>query len=133
MKRKKVVLISVIGIAVVSVAAGVTATSQGLNTPLYTVRMEQASTKMNFLPTEMNEFVYTAEKGYTVDYDLQIYEYTGLFIGGVTCQHTCPYTCEQTCPAICPDTVYTCKGHLCPQTYWNTCWQTCPVICPDTT
>ena len=132
MKRNKLVSIGVIGIVIVSLAVAVTATSLGSNTPLYTVRMEQASSKMNFLPTEMNEFTYTAEKGYTIDYDLQAdYDYSVLPLGGPTCQHTCPYTCSLTCPnGICQDK--TCGHPICQPTCGYTCEVTCPVICPDT-
>jgi len=128
MKGNKLVSIGVIGIALVSLAVAVTATSLGCNTPLYTVRMEQVSSKMSFLPTEMNEFTYTAEKGHNADYDLQAdYDYSSLPLGGPTC----PYTCWETCPnGICQEK--TCGHPICSPTCWYTCEVTCPVICPDT-
>jgi hypothetical protein len=103
MKRKKWVSIG-IGIVIVSLTIAVAAAnSPAFSTPLYTVRMEQASSQMSFLPTEMNNFTYTTEKGYTVNYDiLARCDYAGLSFGGFTCPETCPYTCEQTCPGICP-------------------------------
>jgi hypothetical protein len=54
--------------SVIFAALAVTVTASALpSTPLYTYRMEQASNKMHFLPTEMNGFTYIAEKGYTLD------------------------------------------------------------------
>jgi hypothetical protein len=38
---------------------------------LYTYRMEQASSSMNYLPTEMNEILYTAKRGYKLNYELE--------------------------------------------------------------
>jgi len=60
----KQMMITVIGIAItVLVVAAVTADSSATNTPLYMMRMEQVSSKMNFLPTTMNTFTYTTENG----------------------------------------------------------------------
>jgi hypothetical protein len=100
-------------------------------TPLYTVRMEQASSKMSFLPTEIHGFTYTAEKGLTLNRDS--FQYCSLVVpcaptdggGGETCYpqcdtsqptcNTCAETCPNTCFATCPDT----------------CWNTCPLTCDD--
>ena len=38
------------------------------DTPLYTFRMEEASSEMNFFPKQKSNFTYTAEKVYTVDF-----------------------------------------------------------------
>ena len=123
----KKILIIVTSVTVVFLAiAAVTAYNRATDTPLYTVRMEQASSKMNFLPTAVNGFTYTAEKGYTLNYGIQGY-------GGAkplephtkvppcetwetcdpTCPNTCAATCPNTCPATCPDT---CDGPTCPST-----------------
>ena len=67
MDRKHVIVIAAVGVvfAVLAVNA-VGARPSTSDTPLYTLRMEEASSEMNFLPTEMNTFTYTAEKGFTV-------------------------------------------------------------------
>lgn len=60
-------VIAVISVAIASLVITYVAASTGTSyTPLYTFRMEQASSKMNFLPTEVNEFIYGAEKGHTL-------------------------------------------------------------------
>ena len=62
-------MIAVIGAALALAVTCVTASTSLCNTPLYTFRIEQASSKMNFLPTAMNEFTSTTEKGYNLTYD----------------------------------------------------------------
>jgi hypothetical protein len=122
MDRKLIPFAVVIVCAVLCVATVVTATSR-TDTPLYTVRMEQASSKMNFLPTAVTTFTYTSEQGYTVDHDVSG-GYCGigpLHTGYNTCQNTCPETCE---PGTCDQT--------CPFTCWNTCEETCPSTCTET-
>ena len=127
-------IFSVMSIIFVSLTVTVViANSRTIDTPLYTVRMEQVSSKMNFLPTEMNEFTYSTEKGYEVDYD----GFRGC--SGVkappkcteletTCVHTyCEYTCvASTCESTCPLTCDTCEGYTCTYTCDPTCF-TCPV------
>ncbi|KYK37620.1 MAG: hypothetical protein AYK19_00010 [Theionarchaea archaeon DG-70-1] len=92
------------------------------DTPLYTVRMEQASSEMNFLSTEMNNFTYTTGNGYTLNYDVS----GGCCNGGKllgTCSNTqCGPSCWNTCAG------FTCSGEptcsdTCPK--WNTCHITC--------
>lgn len=98
-----------------------TASPLTVKTPLYTVRMEQASNKMNFLPTEMNGFTYTAEKGYTMNYDiLECYCAEPLI---VTWQPTCEFypTCD-TCETCV--TCGTCYPDTCPWTKWINCRNT---------
>ena len=69
MNRKKV-SIAVVSTAVVVLAVTcVTASHQTLNTPLYTFRIEQASSEMNFLPTAVSEFTYNTRDGYTVNWE----------------------------------------------------------------
>ena len=115
MNRK--ILFVIVGIAVASVTvAAVTARSLTYNTPLYTVRMEQASSGMNFLPTEMNDFTFTAEIGYNLNY---VPEYCGAesphvyaktYGGGDTCwgYYTCPFTCKYNITCY-----YTCRPTAC--------------------
>lgn len=129
---KKKILIAAISIAFVFLAvAFVIARPSTSNTPLYTLRMEQASSKMNFLPTEINEFIYAAEKGYELNYNVRGYCKGTTPLGtkpplsceeptcGPSCDPTCPYTCDNpTCPETCP---YTCEF---------TCWSTC-ITCSE--
>lgn len=107
-------LTATVGITAVLLAVSVTASSS-VNTPLFMYRMEQSSNKMNFLPTTVNTYVYTTEKGYYVDYD-------GFKIvndGGGT------YSVINTC-----DTGHTCDGApTCLETCWNTCAETCHHTC----
>lgn len=132
-------LIAVVGVAFVLFAVtAVTASTWALNTPLYTVRMEKASNKMNFLPTAVNEFTYVTEKGYNLDY---------CAAGGCGVQPlattpaetcwTCPDTvctclvsCGGTCTETCPDTCeYTCDDPTCYDTCEHTCRYTCEKPC----
>jgi hypothetical protein len=57
----KKLLIAAAGAAIALLAVTVTASPWSSNTPLYTYRMEQVSSKMNFLPTEQSIFAYTTE------------------------------------------------------------------------
>lgn len=127
-------LAALIGGTLVLVAvACVTASSLAAHTPLYTVRMEQVSNEMHFLPTVMNEFTYTAESGYTLGFNVS--GGGGAVVRGTdaTCHpscSTCPITCEQTCPNTCiPTCPYTCDDPTCPYT----CPVTCPVTCDGPT
>lgn len=145
MNRKKKASIAVIGVAIALVAATFVTASPRilLNTPLYTMRMEQASNKMNFFPTEKGGFTYNAETKSTLNYDVGIcydvveppeptpvpdtceecrsVSYTCQWD---TCFQTCANTCLSTCYYTCADTcVYTCD--TCVETCWNTCVYTC--------
>ena len=138
--NKKVSLV-VVGAVIVCATVFSIAGSVMAHTPLYILRMEQASSKMNFLPTAVNGFTYTTESGYTVGHNV-----TGRYCGGVnplatspastcdpsctdTCEETCPWTCYETCPNTCNPT---CTSPTCPDTCPNTC-DTCPVnTCPVT-
>ena len=138
MDRKKALLI-VAGAAITLLAiTAVTASPRLSSTPLYTFRMEQASSNMNFLPTEQNQFVYTAESGYSLNYpincsccggpvplkpltcntcDEQMCEEPTECFG--TCYSTCPGTCGTTCQG---STCDTCSGDTCDAT---SCQNTC--------
>lgn len=118
MNRKMLAFIA--GIALVSFAiAGVCASSWAYKTPLYTMRMEQVSNDMHFLPPEMNDFTYTAENGYNLNYDVSAFSATTTssvnfqtFDGSNTCNgsstcaysYTCPFTCNITCSRTCEPT-----------------------------
>lgn len=143
--------------AVVSLAViAVTAYPRTSATPLYVMRMEQASSKMNFLPTEMNPFTYTTEKGCVLNCDVATRYCSGArpcdTTPGDTCEPTCLkmtcYTCELSCYLSCWETCvigtceptcnsftcqytcYTCDQPTCPETCEPTCEEpTCPVTC----
>lgn len=129
MSRKRVLIAVMSGVLALLVLNTVIAGSLTVNTPLYRVRMEQASSEMNFLPTAVNNFTYTAEQGYILNcraagcdgIPLGITEgktCDGTCQGQVTCQgyNTCDLTCWSTCPNTC--------GNTCPLTC-DTCDQTC--------
>jgi hypothetical protein len=118
-----------IGVIVVFLVVTYVTASPSVNTPLYRYRMEQSSSKMNFLPTEFNTFVYTVEKGYEVRLDVlggnggigdtdSVISTCGTCI--LTCESSCPDTCWPTCPHTC---LYTC-AHTCDITC-STCDVTC--------
>lgn len=139
--------IALVGAALVLFALTCVTARSSISTPLYNIRMEQQSSKMNFLPTAVNGFTYTTEKGYNLGCDIpgvagycgvsplatspastcnpscfDTCEDTCLWTCFDTCENTCS-TCESTCPATCPDTCY----DTCPATCW-----TCPFTCQDT-
>lgn len=144
MDRKKMLLVAVIMVIASLAITCVTANSLTSNTPLYTLRMEQASSKMHFLPTAVNEFAFTAEKGYELTCDIEGncsingYDNDANLLGtGASCvqtecntcmtycgQNTCEYTCPATCPVTCG---YSCGGTC------HTCWETCGKTCEETT
>jgi hypothetical protein len=125
-----------------------------VDTPLYTIRMEQASSKMHFLPTEKNNFTYTAEQGCTMDVSFQkLPSDAGIFstsspdtcYGQITCEGS--YTCSQTCygwthggiTCLITCNMWTCTPETCLITCGNytcvaviTCMGTCVETCPAT-
>ncbi len=119
MNRRNTILAVITLVGISLVIAGVTASSS-FNTPLYTYRMEQQSSSMNFLPREVNGFIYTAENGYTVNYG--IHGCCSIIpLEEPTVPATCPYTCQETCSTC----YYTCEGTTCE----GTCYSTCPNTC----
>jgi hypothetical protein len=148
MKTQKWVLMVVVSVAVVSLVMSTAAASPGKSdTPLYTVRMEQASSAMNFLPSEKNNFTYTTEPGYTLEYNgaqdmygMQYLYYPGTNLMYYTCHGlTCYFSCNQgqtcflyeTCRYTCSFTCESCLYYSC----WGTCLTcsstcvTCPATC----
>ena len=102
---------------------------QTLNTPLYTYRMEQMSSEMNFLITAVNDFSYTTEKGFTLIDESSpccIEELLNPLTIGSTC-----VTCHDPTCVTCPDTcIPTCDDPTCPETCEPTCEQsTCIPTC----
>ncbi len=133
MNRKQKMSIAVAGMVCMSLAVtAATANSLLMDTPLYTVRMEQASSNMNFLPTEVNSFTYITGNGYTLNHDvvgscgatpLWTSPYTECTCV-VSCWETCP--CNPTCLPTCPET---CNQPTCPETCEHTCRYTCEKPC----
>ncbi|MBU7016580.1 MAG: hypothetical protein HXS44_03660 [Theionarchaea archaeon] len=118
---RKIVFIVVVNAVVLLLAVNaIVAHGRTANTPLYTVRMEQVSSKMNFLPKAVNGFNYTTEKGYSMNYELP--RKSGDVVPFDTWEQpwTCYYsTCQETCS--------TCDGPTCPDTCVDTCdGPTCP-------
>lgn len=150
---QKIALLAVAAGLVLLAAACVSASPLKHATPLYTVRMEQASNKMGFLPTTVNSFTYTTEKGYTIDYSGAAHssvqplstESNDTCYGYATCDGF--FTCWQTCygythggytcsPTYC---VWTCTPETCNVTWCSftcvavdTCMGTCSATCPST-
>jgi len=131
---KKVLLSVTGGVVVLLAVACVTASSLAVSTPLYTVRMEQASSRMNFLPAEKNGFIYAAENGYNLNYEVTAYCGDMETLGKCTYNETtCAVTCEtcetcETCPGM-----FTCENTSCqPTCPLGTCAATCAYTCPYT-
>jgi len=139
MKRThKIVFTAVSGALAILAVAAVTAHPFTPHTPLYTMRMEQVSSEMNFLPTEVNNFTYAAEKGHEFNYEALgvccgvLNEPTiplGTCCYQLTCR-TCEETCEgETCQASCWSTCNTCEPTCEEPTCLITCEHTCPYTC----
>lgn len=111
----------VVSIALVLLVTAVTASPWASSTPLYTLRMEQASSEMNFLPTTMNSFTYTTEKGYTLNYNTGYCDVNPLSDKPTSAQTPCKWT----------DPYSTCSGYTCWLSCGGTC-ETCAVTCPNT-
>jgi len=115
MKR---ILLAAISVAVVFLGVTAVTASSSLNTPLYTLRMEQVSSKMDFLPSTVNEFTYTAEQGYKLDYDVSgeccsSVKPLGTY-PNTQCPDTCDdFTCENSCEDTCRPTCDTCNPIYC--------------------
>lgn len=155
MDRTQKMILAVIGVALASCAVTFVTASSQTSSPLYTIRMEQVSSGMHFLPTEKNEFTYTTQKGYTLHHDVkyctepQTVDET-CQTTCETCHHTCETCVEDTCPLTCDTCTHncdpTCTGPTCPYTCEPTCQMatcetcdqptclaTCPLTCYDPT
>ncbi|MGD2248041.1 MAG: hypothetical protein PVF58_06515 [Candidatus Methanofastidiosia archaeon] len=128
-KRKKILAVSSVVILFFALTC-VTAQRAIEGTPLFTYRMEQASSKMHFLPTEKNSFDYKTEKSSILNCNSSS-GYCGMAnmanlrcSEGSTCPDTCLDTCPHTCPYTCPNTCqgWTCNNSTCCS---STCWETC--------
>lgn len=124
---RKVMSVAVSIMFALCVATVVTASSPSLNTPLYTFRMEQQSNKLNFLPTAVNEFIYTVENEYIMNVDAPVEFCNAQPLDNCTYLAT---TCNVTCPQSCAGTCDTCYGWTC---YNTSCQPTCEYTCDDPT
>jgi hypothetical protein len=95
----------------------ITASSGTSNTPLYTFRMEQASSGMSFLSTTVNEFSYNTRDGYTLNWGFFVQiDPPGVFKCGS--DQICPdgpedpsfSTCCRTCPGRLTCSSYPCES-----------------------
>ncbi|MBU7026332.1 MAG: hypothetical protein HXS48_05270 [Theionarchaea archaeon] len=133
-KKKMPVIVASVAFVFLAITC-VTASSWTSNTPLYTLRMEQASSKMNFLPTERNTFTYETEGRYVLnscgycDGAKPLNPYTCATCDEYYCDNPslCYGTCYSTCPGTCSTcvTCNTCSGPTCE----GTCY---PTECPWT-
>ena len=140
MDTRIVIITSIVAVflAVVTASPGVQS-----KTPLYTIRMEQASSNMHFLPTEVNEITYTTTQGYTLTCDIPTWKSNSTEPGSTywvthdctcwgtmhcTCWLTVDCTCWHTLNCTCWDTGYcTCSPFTC--WYFScfdfSCWISC--------
>ncbi|KYK32712.1 MAG: hypothetical protein HXS48_05000 [Theionarchaea archaeon] len=129
MDKKQRILVALIGASIAFLAiTAVTANSRASNTPLYTYRMEQQSSEMNFLPTERNTFTYETEGRCVLNS-------CGCGDGAkplnpYTCGTCDEYYCDNPslCYGTCHSTCSTCSGNTCffltcqyPTCFWPTC------------
>ncbi len=154
--NKKLAIVIVIVSAVFVVCAITVAASSGTYSPLYMIRMQQASDKMHFSPATMSGFTYNTEPGCTVGYYAaarcgaellntapgetfcdtcppECYTFEGTCMGSYTCCITCFFeTCWITCET-CEGQGYTCDDTSCQDTCVGTCDEpTCSYTCPET-
>ena len=137
-KKQKLMSCGAVALAIVFLAIAAVTASSGYssNTPLYNIRMEQASSDSNFLPVEMNRFTYAAESGINLAYEAP--EGTCFDAPLATkltqCLPECPpteySTCCETCMFTCVSTCSTCVS-TCGSTCVNTC-STCVSTCANT-
>lgn len=127
MERKKLMVVALIAATALIIATTVSASSF-TGSPLFSLRMEQQSSKMNFLPAEIKGFTYAAESKSCLTLDMSLCcnavplgpEPTSEQNPCEWTVQTCPLTCLNTCPQTC-QTCYTCLVETCP----NTCSFTC--------
>ncbi|MBU6997570.1 MAG: hypothetical protein HXS41_08590 [Theionarchaea archaeon] len=153
-KKQKLGIVVILAVLVFSTVTFTAADFSTFFTPLYTVRMEQASSKMNFLSTPVNEFTYSTEGGQTFGYHItgrtcacwgdqtpqlpltcntcdDYYCEEPTHCGTcVTCYSTCQDTCPNTCSTCSTCSGSTCEPATCPWTQWPYCaetlsWPTC--------
>ena len=134
-KKQKISLVAT-GIVLTILAVTCVSASSRISSPLYMLRMEQASSEMNYLPTDMNIFTYTSQEGYNLNHTANCCTGAKLLITGVTCYDscggTCDYTCWDTCQSTCPNTCVSTCPDTCVSTCPNTCQSTCPNTCVST-
>jgi hypothetical protein len=115
-RKNATIALTIIGIAVIA-GTSVTASIPTMHAPLYILRMEQTSNSMNFSPSAVNGFIYTAEKGFELSLGIGencINGYCGNANPYATGQVSCVQTECDTCLTYCGQ---------------NTCQYTCPITC----
>lgn len=141
----KKVLLTMISTVLLSLAVTFAATISLSDTPLYTYRMEQASSEMGFLPAKMNEFTYNTEKGFELVFivagccDVEPCGDTWYWTcststcyrstcGGVTCWNSCE---GHTCQSVCGTCYQSCGGtcDTCGESPWTCTYSTCQSPC----
>ncbi len=120
-RKQKWISLAVVCVATVAAIAVVTASSpMSMNTPLYTLRMEKASSKMNFLPKTAEIYSYDAKNGHNLTYKDNYAFYDEKLLSTYRCDTWCTCMVGETCEWTCDYTCYTCVN-----TCWNTCVNTC--------
>jgi hypothetical protein len=71
MERKKLMVVALVAATALIIATTVSASSFA-GSPLFSLRMEQQSSKMNFLPTEIKGFTYAAESKSCLTLDMSL-------------------------------------------------------------
>lgn len=124
-KQELMSLMAVDALALLAVTAATASSERSSHTSLYTVRMEQASSDMNFLPTAKNNIAFITGSGYGLNCDVAGYcsakplDTGGAFTCEVSCDPCLDTECS-TCWATCVSTCDTC-AYTCPYTCAATC------------
>ena len=126
-------------VAAITFLAATAATARRIpDTPLYMYRMETQSSEMDFLPTAVNGFTYSTEKGSTLQYGfvdgsnvVSIFDILPVLDTGPPCQDTYWVTCVHTEKFTCKQAYDTCLGGVClGYTHQDTCgWTCCDIFC----
>ena len=141
---RKTMSVAVVSVAIAFLAITVVTANPyvSINTPLYTLRMEQVSCGKNFSPAQISGFTYAAGNGYNLNHGVSggygepLADPTkppACYTYECTCPFDCTidYTCEVTCSVECVNTWSTCVN-TCSDTCVNTCSHTCDDTCPNT-
>ena len=121
-RQKRLLTVIIFAVIALPIVTTEKKSFQALNTPLYVSRMERAGSKMNFLPTEKNILVYTAEIGFKLNSDIRKGSYSNSKLLG-TCPDTqCGHTCLDSCGYTCEEKTceLTCYGFFCIESVGDT-------------
>ena len=119
-KKHKWMSIAAVVAAITFLAATAVTARRIPETPLYMYRMETQSSEMDFLPTAVNGFTYSTEKGSTLQYGfvdgsnvVSIFDIPLVLDTGPMCQDTCFVTCVPTDRFTCRPGYDTCWTDVC--------------------